>query len=131
MLPTTVEAVAEVTGRSRGIASSELFAARQGRDAPTRWSTAAPGDDLRRRPADRVMLVTAQGVMKRLSVGEVVGTPAGKPVIKLKTGDSVVAAFHAPDGVEVVAVASNAQALRCEAAIGHRCRAATPVVWRA
>ena len=37
------------------------------------------------------------------------------PAIKRKPGDTVVAAFPAPDGAEVIAVASNAQAMRCEA----------------
>ncbi len=111
VLPTTVEAVAEVSGRSRGTASSELFALDKG-ESLRLLVTAPPADGDEPAP---VMLVTAQGVMKRLSVGEVVGTPAGKSAIKLKPGDSVVAAFPAPDGVDVLAVASNAQAMRCEA----------------
>ena len=64
-----------------------------------------------------LLLVTAQGVMKRLTVDELTGTPVGKPAIKLRPADTVVAAFPAPDGTEVVAVASNAQALRTEAAL--------------
>jgi DNA gyrase subunit A len=63
-----------------------------------------------------LLLVTAQGIMKRIAHAELCGTPAGKPAIKLKPGDTVVAAFPAPDGTEVVAVASDAQALRCDAA---------------
>jgi DNA gyrase subunit A len=62
-----------------------------------------------------LMLVTAQGVMKRLTVEEVCGTPAAKPCIKLKPGDKVVAIFPAPDSSEVVTVSSNAQAMRCGA----------------
>ncbi len=112
VLPTTVEAVAEVSGRSRGTASSELFALDKG-ESLRLLVTAPPSDGDEPAP---VLLVTAQGIMKRVSVAEVCGTPAGKPTIKLKPGDSVVAAFHAPDGVDVLAVASNAQAMRCEAA---------------
>jgi len=55
-------------------------------------------------------------VMKRVAVDELTGTVAGRTALKLKPGDSLVAAFGAPDGTDVVAVASNAQALRAEAA---------------
>ncbi len=111
VLPTTVEAVAEVSGRSRGTASSELFALDKGESLRLLVSAPPAGGD----EPSPLLLVTTQGMMKRLSVAEVVGTPAGKPAIKLKPGDSVVAAFPAPDGVDLIAVASNAQAMRCEA----------------
>ena len=112
VLPTTVEAVAEVSGRSRGTASSELFALDKGESLRLLVSAPRAGGD----EPSPLLLVTTQGMMKRVSVAEVVGTPAGKPAIKLKPGDSVVAAFPAPDGVDLIAVASNAQAMRCEAA---------------
>lgn len=111
VLPTSVEAVAEVTGRSRGTAVGELFALDKGEVIRT-LVTAAPAGGEEPPP---LLLVTAQGLMKRLSVPELTGTPAGKPAIKLKPGDTLVAAFPAPDGTEVIAVASNAQAMRCEA----------------
>ena len=38
--------------------------------------------------APPLLLVTAQGLMKRLAVDELTGTPAGKPAIKLKPGES-------------------------------------------
>ena len=60
--------------------------------------------------------MTATGVVKRITVDELAGTANGKPCIKLKPGDHVVAAFPAPDGIEVVTVTSNAQALRFDAA---------------
>lgn len=112
VLPTRVDAVAEVSGRSRGTAIGELFALDKGEVLRT-LVTAAPAGGEEPPP---LLLVTAQGLMKRLSVAELIGTPAGKPAIKLKPADTVVAAFPAPDGAEVVAVASNAQAMRCEAA---------------
>ncbi len=111
VLPTNVEAVAEVSGRSRGTSSGELFALDKG-ESIRLLVTAPPADG----EAPPVLMVTTQGVMKRISVAELTGTPAGKPAIKLKPGDSVVAACSAPDGVDVLAVASNAQAMRCEAA---------------
>ncbi|MCB1258501.1 MAG: hypothetical protein KDB26_15425, partial [Microthrixaceae bacterium] len=65
--------------------------------------------------APPLMLVTSTGVMKRLDIAEIVGTPGGKSVIKLKPGDTVVTAFSAPDGTDVMVVASNAQVMRTEA----------------
>lgn len=111
VLPTTVEAIAEVTGRSRGTAASELFALDKG-ESLRLLVTAAPAGGEEPPP---VLMVTAQGLMKRIAVAELIGTAAGKAAIKLKPGDTVVAAFSAPDGHDVIAVASNAQAMRCEA----------------
>ncbi len=123
-LHAAVASIAEVTGRSRGIATSEAFTTEKGENvlvlvaAPdTRPATegtldlAPPGDA----PAP-ILLVTANGVMKRVGVDEIVATANGKTVINLKAGDSVVAAFSAADGTDVIAVASNAQAMRCDAA---------------
>lgn len=112
VLPTNVEAIAEVSGRSRGTAASELFALDKG-EVIRLLVTAAPEDGDAAAP---VLLVTSAGIMKRVTVPELTGTAPGKPAIKLKPGDAVVAAFPAPDGVDVLAVASNAQAMRCEAA---------------
>ncbi len=114
--------IAEVTGRSRGVAVSEVFTTQKGEDVLA--LVAAPG----RQPASDdllttndtaepppLLLMTQTGVVKRLTVAEIAGTPNGKPIIKLKPGDHVVAAFDAADDVQVVAVSSNAQALRFEA----------------
>jgi len=111
VFPALVDSLPEVTGRTRGIALGEVFALDKGEVLRT-LVTAAHGDDT----PPPILIVTAQGVMKRLSVEEVVQTPAGRHVIKLKPGDLVVAAYPAPDGTEFVTVASNAQALRCDAA---------------
>jgi DNA gyrase subunit A len=111
VLPTSVEAVGEVTGRSRGTPVGELFALDKGEVVRLLVTAAPPGDA----PAP-IMVVTAQGMAKRLDVAELTGTAAGRPAMKLKPGDHVVAAFPAPDGHDVVLVASNAQAMRCEAA---------------
>ena len=115
-------AIGEVTGRSRGIAVSEAFTTEKGEQILT-LVTPPPAppmhDDLLGQPSEPpapILVVTAQGVMKRLTVDEVCGTANGKPVIGLKPGDDVVAAFPAPDGIEVIAVSSNAQAMRCEVA---------------
>ena len=97
--------VSEVTGRSRGAAISEIFSTQTGEQVLT-LATEADG-----RP---MALITANGVVKRISAEELAGTANGKPVIGLKPGDSVIAAFPAPDGTEFVMVATNAQALRIE-----------------
>ncbi|MGB3412333.1 MAG: DNA topoisomerase (ATP-hydrolyzing) [Microthrixaceae bacterium] len=110
--PCRVSDIGEVTGRSRGSALSELFALDKGESVRTLVSAPPPGAEV----PPPLMLVTGTGVMKRLDIAEVVSTPAGKHIIKLKPGDTVVAAFAAPDGHDIAAVASNAQVMRCEAA---------------
>lgn len=113
VFPTNVEAIGEVTGRSRGIALTELFPLDKGETLRTLVTAPLVGAE----EPPPMMLVSAGGMMKRISVAELVATPPGKVAIKLKPGDTVVAAFPAPDGHEFVAVASNAQAMRCDAAV--------------
>jgi DNA gyrase subunit A len=63
-----------------------------------------------------IALGTAQGVVKRVAATEL---PAGKhdvEIIALKPGDRVIGAVPAPDGAELVFVASDAQLLRFDAA---------------
>jgi len=112
-------AVAEVGGRSRGMAVAEAFATQKGEQVLTLVAATTPAgaDDLlsgaaATAAAPPVMLVTANGIVKRLTAEEVLGTANTKPVIGLKPGDTVVAAFDAPDDAEIVIVTSNAQALR-------------------
>ncbi|MFN8051469.1 MAG: DNA topoisomerase (ATP-hydrolyzing) [Acidimicrobiales bacterium] len=118
-------AIAEVTGRSRGVAVSEVFSTQKGEQVLTLVapppSASGPSDDLLssvdvadEAVAAPIMLVTANGTVKRVAVSEVLGTQNGKPVIGLKPGDAVVAAFEAPDDSEFVIVTSNAQALRVD-----------------
>lgn len=56
-------------------------------------------------------LFTAQGVVKRVVLTELPARPEFE-VIGMKAGDTLVAAFPAPDGTEFAAVASDAQLLR-------------------
>ena len=84
VLPTTVEAVAEVTGRSRGTAVSELFALDKGEVIRTLVTGAPAGGD----EPPPLLLVTAQGLMKRLTVEELTGT-AGR-----QAGDQAEAGRH-------------------------------------
>ena len=108
-LTVDVGAVAEVTGRSRGSPLQEIVALDHGESVRT--LVAVGGAD----GAPPVLLVTTQGTMKRLSVDEIAGTVSGRSVIKLKPGDSVAAAFPAPDGIGVAVVSSDAQVLHCDA----------------
>ena len=58
------------------------------------------------------MLVTENGVAKQLSADEVAGTRPGQTLINLKPQDTLVSAFTAPPGADVVIVASDGQTLR-------------------
>ena len=67
--------------------------------------TISPGEE-------NLVLVTTNGVVKRISPEELSGTSSGKAVIKLKPNDKVASAFPCPDGVDAIIVASDAQTLR-------------------
>ena len=129
VLITPAAAIPEVTGRTRGASASELFATQKGElvlcvlastpsttehasgesaslDAQLASSTAGSGRS--------VMIVTENGVMKRVTLDEVLSTPNTKPIISLKPGDKVIAAFECTDVSDVALCTSNAQALRVE-----------------
>ena len=126
VLHTTALSVPEVTGRSRGAAVGEIFGTTKGesivalfaprplsKDSLDGLDTSDPTPETTGDEAP-VLLCTAQGVTKRVSIGELVATPNAKTLISLKPNDVVVAAFAAPEGTEFVMVTSNAQALRVE-----------------
>lgn len=97
--------VPEVSGRGRGAATSELF-------------SVLPGEkviDLVDPTAGPLLLATAAGVLKRLSAEEVAATRDGAGLISLEDDDRVVAALLLRPGVDVLLVASDAQALRTSA----------------
>lgn len=110
VLPVPVDSIGEVSGRSRGTPVAELVALDKGEEVRTIVAPQTGPDE-----PPPILLVTTQGIAKRLTVAELTGTGAGRTVLKLKPGDTVVAAFPAPDGVDVLLVASDAQALRCPA----------------
>src|SRR5690606_36070147 len=101
-LTVTAMEVPEVAGRNRGAAASEVVDLQHGESVVT---IAAPG-------TEPLLLVTRRGVVKRITAEELAGTKSGQQVIGLKPDDKVVAAMAAPDGAEVVMVASDAQVLR-------------------
>ncbi|MGI9607168.1 MAG: DNA gyrase/topoisomerase IV subunit A [Acidimicrobiales bacterium] len=95
----------EVGGRSRGTEVRKAFGTNKGEEVLT---IVAPGTDA----AESLVLVTANGVAKRLNPDEIAGTRSGTTIIKLKPNDSLAAAFTAPEGTDVAIVASDGQVLR-------------------
>jgi len=94
--------LADGLGRGRGASAAQTFGTNRGETIHT---VVADG-------SERLVLVTEAGTVKRLTPDEIRGTKSSKSIIKLKTGDRVAAAFCAPDGVDVVLVASDGQVLR-------------------
>ena len=94
--------LADGAGRARGAGAAQAFGTNRGEVIHT---VVAEGDE-------HLVVVTANGVAKRLTQDEVRATRSGKPLLKLRPGDRVVAAFTAHDGVDLVIVSSDGQALR-------------------
>lgn len=97
-----VQEVPDAAGRARGLPAGVLLGLNKGETALTLLTE---GDE-------RLLLVTANGVVKRLTLGEVLSTRSSATVISLKGADRVVAAFRAPLGVDIAMVASDGQVLR-------------------
>jgi DNA gyrase subunit A len=94
--------LADGTGRARGAGAAQAFGTNRGEVIHT---VVAEG-------TEHLVVVTANGVAKRLTLDEVQATRNGRQLLKLRAGDRVVAAFTAPEGVDLVIVASDGQALR-------------------
>jgi len=93
---------ADAGGRTRGNAAAQQLGLNKGEES---LALVTAGDE-------NLVLVTAMGVVKQVTAEEVLGTKSGKAVIALKGNDRVVAAFRAPAGVDIMAVASDGQCLR-------------------
>ncbi|MGD9751325.1 MAG: DNA topoisomerase (ATP-hydrolyzing) subunit A [Acidimicrobiia bacterium] len=120
VLTIPVHDIPEVAGRSRGAATAELFAVQSGEQVV---AVVGAAED-----ADPLVLITANGVAKRVSGAELAATRDGQGVITLEGKDRVVAAFQAPEDAEVALVASDAQVLRTAvAAVAVQGRAAKGV----
>ena len=98
--------VPEVGGRSRGKAAEEVVGA--DRNDTVIGAFASTGDP--------IMVVSAHGMAKRLDRHGLAQLKSGKTVMKLASTDRLVAALSVADTADVVLVASDAQALRTEAA---------------
>jgi DNA gyrase subunit A len=92
----------EATGRTRGGGAAQVFGTNRGESIHT---VVAGGDE-------HLVLVTAEGVAKRLSLDEVRETKPGRTLMSLKSSDRVAAAFCTPADVDVVIIASDGQVLR-------------------
>ena len=97
--------LSEVGGRSRGTETRKAFGTNKGEEVLT---IVTPTTET----SENLVLVTENGVTKQLSAEEVGGTRPGQSLINLKPQDSLVAAFTAPPGADVVIVASDGQVLR-------------------
>ncbi|MEQ8717296.1 MAG: DNA topoisomerase (ATP-hydrolyzing) [Acidimicrobiales bacterium] len=101
-----VHEIGEVSGRSRGGQASQLFGTSRGETVLAVLAASS----------EPVVLITANGVAKRITPAELAGTRTGDTVMNLREGDRLVAAFGCPDGADVVMVASDAQVLRTASA---------------
>ena len=110
----SVAEIDAVAGRSRGSSVGDAFGLERG-EVLLRLVAPARGDHPGGASAP-LLLVSARGQAKRITIEELVGTRPGQPAMKLKDGDSLVDAFEADDDTDVVIVASDAQALRTSAA---------------
>ena len=97
-----VQEVPDASGRARGVAAAVLLGLNKGETVLTLLTDGA----------ERLVLVTANGVAKRLTLDELMNTRSSATVISLKGDDRVVAAFRAPLGVDIALVASDGQVLR-------------------
>ncbi len=88
--------------RTRGSPASQVFGTNRGETIHT---VVGNGDNY-------LVLVTAEGMTKRLTLAEVQNTKHGKTLISLKSGDKVAAAFCASPDKDAMIVASDGQALR-------------------
>lgn len=94
--------LADGEGRTRGAGAAQAFGTNRGEIIHT---VVSEGEE-------HLVLVTAQGVVKRLTLDEVRGTRSGKTLLALKSGDRLAAAFTAPNGIDIILVASDGQVLR-------------------
>ena len=97
--------VPEVGGRSRGKAAGDVMGAERNDSIVAAFASTG----------DPIMVVSAQGMAKRLDRSVLAGLKSGKTIMKLANGDRLVAAFAVTETEEVVFVSSDAQALRTQA----------------
>ncbi len=102
VLSTLALDVPEVGGRSRGKDTVEVFDADRGEQPVCLLTPEGPP----------VVVVTADGVVKRLVRSDIAALNAGRTIISLADRDRVVACFEADEADEIVLVSSDAQALR-------------------
>ncbi len=102
VLRATVGELAEGDGRSRGSVAAQVFGTTKGESV---LAVVADG-------SEPIVLVTAGGIVKRVTATEVAGTRSGRTIAARRDGDRLVAAFACPEGIDVILVSSDGQALR-------------------
>ena len=98
--------VGEVAGRTRGVAASQLFGTNSGESVLTISSGPFGG---------HMVLVSQNGIAKRITAEELEGTRSGSTVMRLKEGDQLAAAFLCRDGIDIAMVTDQANVLRTAA----------------
>ena len=104
-LAVSVADLPDATRRARGDSAARLLGANRGERV---LALVGPS-------AERLVIVTASGAVKRLDPAEVLATKPGLPVVPLADGDFAAAVFMAPDEADIVMVATDGQALRTPA----------------
>ena len=97
--------IEEAVNRVRGVDASSVFGLGSGERV---LALVTAGDD-------RLVIVTAAGIVKRMDAEEVLDSRPGSSLIALREGDKVVCAFTAPDEADLVIAADDGRALRMEA----------------
>ena len=93
--------LSDASNRTRGSSAAQVFGANRNE---TLHTLVADGKE-------HAVLITSQGVIKRLTLDEIRETRSQQTLIKLKNGDSVAAAFCAPEGVNILLISSDGQVL--------------------
>ncbi|MFV1991730.1 MAG: DNA gyrase C-terminal beta-propeller domain-containing protein, partial [Acidimicrobiales bacterium] len=100
--------VPEIAGRSRGAATNELFSMARGEKLVGLYGASDATD------GRLVVLVTASGILKRMTGDEIMAVPSQSTAIALRDKDRLVAALVAPAAAEVAMVSSDGQLLRTD-----------------
>ena len=97
--------IEEAANRIRGMSASSAFGLASGERV---LALVAAGDE-------KLVVVTAAGIIKRIDADELLDSPPGSTLIALREGDQVVSAFTAPDESDLVIAAGDGRVLRIEA----------------
>ncbi len=102
LLSVRVRDIPEMVRGSRGASVTEMFSLGRGEGVVGLCAT----------PETNMVLVSRDGVTKRVSAEVLTSTRVGNPIITLKGTDRVIAAFLAADDAEIAMVATDGQVLR-------------------
>jgi DNA gyrase subunit A len=102
LLSVRASEIPEMFRGSRGASCAEMFSLSRG-EAVVGLSTIGNSE---------TVLVTRQGVVKRVSAADLLRTRSGNSIINLRQNDNVVSAFEAEESAELALAASDGQVLR-------------------